>query len=217
MQNNGENFWTLGLFLGSYFLLSLPFDWVGGHRLPVLHGRSHESFGGWLLKWLRGAGIHLLYLWLSGYMILVMAGWLGMIGALLWVGIQMLLLTGFQIYVAIAVAPLPMDQRSHRGRFVYYVDSKDKSFTGGIHGMPGVEGIVMPVYWREKFSDKILEVLLARRHGAINSGSHGRGILLAIVVNLALFAVAAYLSPAGVATVEGLIQTSLFVQLVVCY
>ncbi|MEM7371098.1 MAG: hypothetical protein AAF587_20960 [Bacteroidota bacterium] len=202
-------FWTLGLFLGGYVLISFPFDWFGGHRLPVLHGRSHESFGKWGLKWLRGAGIHMIYLWISGYMILVMAGWLGILGALLWVGIQMLLLTGFQIYMAIAIAPLPMDQSSHRGRFVYYVNSVDKSFTGGIHGMPGVEGIVMPVYWKEKFSEKIMEVLLARRHGAINSGSHGRGILLAIGVNAALFAAAAYLSPLPLDTVGGLISTSL--------
>ncbi|GAB4411097.1 MAG: hypothetical protein OHK0039_15980 [Bacteroidia bacterium] len=204
---------VLGLFVLGYMLAALPFDWLGGYYLPQRHGRSGETAARWWLAWIRGAGLQAAYFWLAGYALLLATDWLGLPGAIGCVFVQMLLLTGFQLYVARGVAHLPMDDTADRGRFVFYLDSPDRSFTGGIYGIPGIESIVLPTYWRTRFPERVQEVFLARRHGAINAGSHGRGVLLAILWNTLLFALAAWLVPGGPATVAGLLCTSLLFSL----
>ena len=197
------------VFVLIYVLLSFPFDWIGGHRLPYAHGRSQDSFGRWLGKWARGAGIHAAILWLTGIMLWGASLWLGILGGLGWMAIMMLLLTGFQLFLAQGMATLPETIESNRGRWIFYVESEDRGFTGGVYGVPGKENIILPQYWKRKFDKKVNSALLARRHGAIITGSHGRGIGSAVLVNLALLGIALWLSPDGAASISGLVRTSL--------
>ena len=201
--------WMLGLFLLGYTLLTFPFDYWGGYHLPEKYGRSTQSFLKWLGKWGRGAGIHLLYLWASGSLILVLARTTGLIGVLVWLIVQMFLLIGIRAYLALAIAPMKLEQRSHRGRYVLMLDSADKSFTGGLQGLPGMASLVLPAYWEKRFPEKVMDVLLARRHGSLNTGQYGRGILLAIGWNVLLFAAASFLSLDDLGTLSGLLKTIL--------
>lgn len=197
----------LALFLLGYTLLLLPLEWVGGYYLPKRKGRITFSQGRWWSKWVRAAGVQGLFFWLAGVSTWHLAQWLGPVGGIGWVFILMLLLTGFQLYVALAVAPFQMQSFSHRGRMVYHLESADRRFTGGIYGIPGQESIVLPRYWKDRFPPNIYDILLVRRHGAINSGSHGRGILLAIAWDTLLFALASWLSPGGLETAAGFLST----------
>ena len=204
--------WTAGawlaLFLLVFNLLLLPLEWVGGYRLPAQKGRIQGSGLHWAGKWLRAATVQGLLYWLIGLSVYYITAWLGFWGGVGWVFILMLLITGFQLYIALAIAPIKMQSTSHRGRLLFYLDSADKRFTGGIYGVPGQESIVLPTYWKERFSAAVQDILLARRHGAINTGSHGRGVFLAIAWNTAGFALSAWLSTGGPGTVAGLLETS---------
>lgn len=192
------------VFLLVWFLVSFPFDLLGGYLLPVKYGRSIQSFGDWFLSWIRGAGIQFAYFALNAWSLLGIAGFLGLWGAVGWVAIQMILLGSLQVWVARAIAHFPDKPENDRGRLVLYLENKDKTFTGGIGGLPGNEVLVMPGYWKEKFSEKTLKLLLSRRHGAILSKGHGRGFLFAFLWNVLIFTLAGYLAEISTATFEAL-------------
>ncbi len=195
------------LFLLFWFLLSFPFDLIGGYFLPTKYGRSIESFGPWLAKWARGAGVQLLYFAFNAWALLGIADLLGLWGAVGWFALQMILLGNLQVWIARAVAHFPSKPENDRGRLVLYLDNRDKAFTGGIGGIPGNEVLVMPKYWKEKFTEKVLKLLLSRRHGAVLSKGHGRGFLFAFLWNLALFIGASYLGGLEDGTFESLFTT----------
>lgn len=200
-------------FLFAWFLLSFPFDLLGGYVLPVKYGRSIEGFLSWLGKWARGAGVQFIYFALNAWALLGIADLLGLWGAAGWVAIQMILLGNLQVWMARAVAHFPDKPENDRGRLVLYLENSDKAFTGGIGGLPGNEVLVMPTYWREKFSEKTLKLLLSRRHGAILSKGHGRGFLLAFLWNILVFLLAGYLGGLEVSTFESLFMTFVYFSL----
>ncbi|MEM6801227.1 MAG: hypothetical protein AAF696_07470 [Bacteroidota bacterium] len=195
------------LFLLGWFVISFPFDIVGGYMLPTRYGRSIDSFGEWLGKWIRAAGIQLIYFGLNAWALLGVAELLGIWGGIGWFAFQMILLGNLQVWVARAIAHFPDKPENDRGRLVLYLDNSDKAFTGGIGGLPGNEVLVMPKYWKDKFSEDLLKLLLSRRHGAIQSKSHGRGFLLAFLWNLILFTLAAFLGGLEASTFESLFWT----------
>ncbi|MEM7658059.1 MAG: hypothetical protein AAF399_18175 [Bacteroidota bacterium] len=206
--------WLAVILLGYSFLL-LPFDWVGGHVLPNKHGRSTRSLGRWLLNWVRGMSIQTAYLWISGSLLMIVSDWLGFGGTLIWLGFSMFVLVAIRLYLAVTIAPLRLTPTSHRGRFLNVIDSPDKSFTGGLTGFPGMASLVMPQYWQERFSEGVYEVLLARRHGLLNTGHYGRGILMAVFWNVGLFALASWLAPQPLSSLSGLLQSAGFFTLFV--
>ena len=200
----------LSVFTLLYILVSFPFDLIGGFILPQKYGRSLISFIRWLGIWARAAGIHGLYYLLNGYMLYIMGDWLGLAGAVLWVIIQMILLGNLQVWVARALVRFKTKPENDRGRLVLYLDNQDKAFTGGIAGFPGNEVIVMPHYWRERFSEDVVSMLLTRRHGVVMTGNHGRGFLLAVLSNAVLFGLAAWLGEIAAGTIESTICTILW-------
>lgn len=196
--------------LGGYVLLNFPFDLYGGYLLPSRHGLTADQLGTWLGKWARGAGIHLICLFIGGYGIILMGQWVGVWGVVGWVAIQMVLYNAFQYHLMMAIAGRSREAESDLGRQVLIVETGEKAFTGGISGLPGQESIVMPAYWKQRFPERVNKVLLARRHGAINTGSHGRGMIAAFIWNLLFSTVAILLSHASVGTLAGWIE-------IICY
>ena len=191
--NEWPAFLSVGLCVGIYLAISFPFDFTGGYILPKRYGRSIMSFTSWLKAWIRAVGVHSLYFWLNAYLVLQIAQWLGLAGAVGWLVIQIILLSNMKLWIARLMVGFKVKMENDRGRLVLYLDHPDKGFTGGIAGMPGNEAIVMPAYWKTRFSEKVLDMLLTRRHGAINTRGHGRGFLWALLWNTGLFALACWL------------------------
>ena len=107
--------------------------------------------------------------------LLVLGKWGGYLAIAGWTFVWMLLLTGFRQYLARLMAPFTVKYESNRGRLVFFFETNDRGFTGGISGIPGQESIIMPSYWKEKWKDVVFDLQLSRRHGSLNTGSHGAG------------------------------------------
>ena len=206
----------IGIFaLGTlgYIVISLPFDYIGGHYLPYKYGRSMLGTIPWGKRWARAATIHGLYMGLNAWMLYLISSWLGILGAIGWMLIQIILLGNLQVWVARALVHFVSKPENDRGRLILYLENQDKAFTGGVGGFPGNEVIVMPLYWKQRFPEKIMEMLLTRRHGVIMTGNHGRGFLVATLSNLVCFSLAAYLGGIGNGTVGGTVFTILWFSL----
>lgn len=188
------------------FLL-LPLDFIGGYVFPRQHGKSLQTQGQWWLAWGRGLLIWLGYMALISYTLVGIGNWIGNWGAIGWMAIMTLLLIGFQQYMARLVAGFKVQPGSNRGRLLFVFDTPERSFTGGISGMPGQESVIMPRYWYEQFGEKVADLQLARRHGALNTGSHGRGVLIAFFMNVLLFGLAVWLSNEAPGTTAWLLKT----------
>lgn len=188
-------------------LVSLPMDWLGGYWLVHRYSRSSIKAGEWWLGWAKAATIQSLIMGLNLLVLGAATVWLGWLGALGWLFISMMIFLGFQFYLHVAMTWQPHVMENNQGRLLFVVDTADRTFTGGIFGIPGKESIVYPKYWQERFGKSVNQLLIARRHGAVNIGSHGRGVLLAIGWNLGLFALAMFLSPELPSTGLGLIST----------
>ena len=198
---------STGLFAAIYLLLSFPMDLIGGHILPSRYGRSILSIQEWFKGWARAAGIHGLYYWLNSYLLLQIAQWLGLGGAVGWLVIQIILLGNLKIWIARLLVNFEVKTENDRGRLAIYMDHADKGFTGGIAGMPGNEVIIVPMYWKNRFSEKVMTMLLTRRHGAINTQGHGRGFLWALLWNAGMFALAGWIGGVDAGNLHSLLST----------
>jgi hypothetical protein len=195
------------LLVGVWTLGSLPLDWLGGYWLPQRHARSQDTLLTWLGRWGRAGLTQGTFYVLNLTMLSLMSGWLGWLGALGWLLISMLLLLGFQFYLHLGLTWATHRLENDQGRLLFVVAHHDRGFTGGIYGLPGKESIVYPQYWRERLREPVNQFLINRRHGAINTGAHGRGVLLALGWNLLLFAGALVLSGSLPDSSQGLLQT----------
>jgi hypothetical protein len=198
---------ALALLLGGWLLISLPLDWVGGYWLPARYARSQASAGQWMLNWAKASLTQTSFFYLNLLALSAMTNWLGFVGAIGWMCLSMVILLGFQFYLHVGITWAAHRLENDQGRLLFVVDHADRSFTGGIFGLPGKESIVYPRYWRDRFRAPVNRMLINRRHGAINTGAHGRGVMLAFGWNLLLFAGAMLLSRALPNTVVGLCQT----------
>ncbi|MEM6262227.1 MAG: hypothetical protein AAGI38_06955 [Bacteroidota bacterium] len=207
----------LAAFFGAYLLITFIPDLLGGWVLPNKYERRVPPFGQWLGKWLRASLIHASYLLLAAYLLLVVGKTLGTWAAVALMVVHMLFMTRMQYELARLIAPLfergelkeKIGLKFPGMRFVF-VDAPDPGFTGGIAGGLRRETILVPNHWQESTKGEMLDVLKARRVGAILSGSRTRGVLLAILWNALLFTLAILLSPEGVATVNGVVTTSFY-------
>lgn len=203
------NLIPIGIYLGIYVLISIPGDFIGGYFLPKRYGKKIMSFSKWIKAWARGTAIHFLFLWLFGASLLFISLWVGKWGTIGLMVILMMFLTGMQLYIAQLVGGFTTKMESSKGRPVLYFKNRDVRFTGGISGLPGKESIVLPQSWTRHFSSKMQEMLLARRHGTINTGLHGKGIFYAVLANLVFFTASVFLSGPEIATPSGIISISL--------
>jgi len=183
------------LWVGGYLLISLPFDFMGGYLLPQRFSRKHLELTPWLVGWVKAVAVQGIFLWGNAMLLQSMTRWLGWGGALSWVAFAMVILIGFQFYLHLGMNWAGHTVENNQGRLLFLTEHQDNSFTGGIFGLPGKESIVYPADWQEKFPDKVNKLLIARRHGAVNTGTHGRGVILAFLWNIALFGLALFLTP----------------------
>ncbi len=195
----------IGGLVGMFLLFGLPVDFLAGYWLPRRFARQQQEVKEWLISWSKAATIQGIFLWLNLGMMVAMSAWLGWIGSIGWFFLSMMLLVGFQFYLHIGLTWARHEMENNQGRLLFVVEHQDRSFTGGIYGLPGKESIVYPRYWRERFPDGANRLLVARRHGAVNTGSHGRGVLLGFGSNLLCFGLALFLSPAPLHQFPGLL------------
>jgi hypothetical protein len=167
---------ALGTFWGLYVVIHTPFDFLGGFVLPKVYGQASLNFISWLGKWSRGVLLHAAMLWASSLIIFAVADQWGEWMAVVWVTIQMFLMTQFQLPLARLFTSIRIGKvsrfRSQKDpelddfRF-YTVESEDQAFTGGVVGVPGKESIVLPFSWKNKISEEVFSILRARRVGAV--------------------------------------------------
>ena len=198
-----ETVWgfLLILFIGQSII-----EYIGGYALPNKHGQSLLSHSGqWIGQYLRGLIIYLVYYAFNGYMLMLMAQTLGLGGAIGWFVIQMLMLMGFRQYLARGIHAFKTRFETNRGRPIFYMDTDDRGFTGGISGIPGQESIIFPAYWEKKFSPEVSDALLAMRHGVLNTGGHGKGFFLILLIHTALISLSMWVIPEPLGSLEWLI------------
>jgi len=188
-----DQWWIYPVFLGGYLFWQFPYELLAGYLLPKRHGRYLGSAGKWLLGWLRAVAVMLIFWMLHGLMLVILGDWGGQLAVAGWVFLWMLLLAGFRQYLARLIAPFKIRYESNRGRMVFYFNTEDRGFTGGISGMPGQESIIMPAYWQKKWEPEIFDLQLSRRHGSLNTGSHGAGLFSSLFLQTGLFFLASFL------------------------
>ncbi len=219
----------LALIVLGYSLISLPFDFIGGHVLPRRYRRTIQTIPQYLLRWLRGVLVQGVIMYLTG-MLLVTAGKQSgsvFLVAVL-VGIVMAVLLAAQDWLARLVSGFqrltvdlsPYAERLRRWGLelpentVVYAHS-DPSFVGGLTGLTGGEKLIIPAKWFTELTPDQLAAQLARRVGAVRRDSRGRGVWLALLWNFAGFWIAASLAggAVGVNSARGLLETILYFNL----
>lgn len=212
----------LALWLAVVALMSLPFEALGGYVLPKRHGRRHPEGGDWAVGWLRGALVITLIMSLSGALVILGGTYAGRIGAVGILGLVIVTLAGLQCWIARLVGGLrvvrpSLDALEEELRGMGFVtpqmivlESEDEGFTGGIVGLPTAEKIVLPLRWVQALEPKALAVLVARRSTLVDRGLRAMGLAGALAWTLVAFGLASYLPGAGVASVAGLLTTSLW-------
>ena len=207
-------FLSIGIFLLTFVAIHIPGDLMGGYFLPKMYGKKMMPFGKWFSGWVWGMLIQLGLLWAIAGVLYGLSNWLGIWGAAGGLAIIMMFLTGFQLYIAQLIGRFTFKVDSHKGRPILYFNNRDVRFTGGISGIPGKESIVLPQSWQRHFSQAMQEMLLARRHGAINTGTHGKGIFYAFLSNALFFAAALFLIEYPIDSVSGIVSVSLWFTLI---
>lgn len=213
-----------GTFWGCYILLGFPLDFIGGYLLPRKYSRSSSTFLNWFSKWCRGSILHGAYMWLGSMALIRVAEHLGLWGSIAFVGVHMLLMTRFQLFLAQLIAPL-RSLSSARLKFdsgalsrlrIHTVESEDEAFTGGVTGHPGRERIILPAHWKDQVPGEIMGALKVRRLATVLSGSRTRGLLAALIWNLVWFAIAVGLTPYSLNSVSGILTTVFWFSLFCC-
>ncbi len=209
--------------LALYIALSGPFDLFGGYLLPCGHGRMCRTFPAFLWSWVRGVTVHAVCLGLCGLAVLSagrVGGFAGAAGAVL---LLMLVLLAAQSPLAKLVgglrsAPAELEPaatilgqwRLRPPANVAILAGIDAGFVGGLAGLPGFERLVVPGLWAGHLGAESIAVQIARRAVALATGARRRGVLLALLWNLAGFSLAYLMPGAGVNTVAGLVTLSLW-------
>lgn len=205
--------WQIAAFVGIYIAISAPFDLLGGFVLPRRYQRTNVAFASYLVLWTRGAFVHGLLLIGCGFLILIAAREYGTSGGASVFAILMLLMLAFQFRFAqliggISRASVTSDNILPQNAIV--AANSDEGFVGGYTGWPGMETLVVPQHLIVRLSDSALQLQLTRRQQALATNSRTRGIVLAILWNLGGFLLAVTVSGSDLATVAGLVTTSLW-------
>ena len=204
----------LGLLLGAYALISLPFDWLGGWLLPKRYGRPVRPFSRYLVAWLRGVLVQGLVMLGIGLLTLAGGRAFGVVGAVTVVTLAMLVLLTLQFALARLVGALPR-RRPPAGAHLASVRRPDVlavadvGFVGGWTGWPGFERLVVPYHWVDELTPEELELQMLRREAVLASGGRALGVWIAVAWNLAGFGIAVALV-GGVTHVTQLVTIALY-------
>lgn len=172
-------------------LLQWPFDAWGGLHLPRKHGRWPIDTASWLSKWARGAAVQVALWTVIGLTALSASRAGGPALALLTLGVWMVALLAAQGPLAVLTGGLrpttlppgalpwsgPPDQ-------VQVVESADPGFAGSWVGLPGLETLIVPARWVERWPRRILHTALLRRETALREGHRTLGLMSAVIFHL---------------------------------
>ena len=203
---------NLGFWIALYLLISFPFDYHGGVRIPRRFASPSRTASQFTRRWIRGAGVHGLALWTIGVLMLV-ANQVGewalttLVFTIVVIG-----LIQFQLPLARSVASFKTRSSqaiSARQRQVE-LDTDETAFSGGITGWPGFERVLLPSKWKKKLGPDAYERLVFRRNLAISSGSRTRG-LLAVLAWVSLgFVLALWINHETMNTALGIVRFALW-------
>lgn len=187
----------VGLLIGLWTLLSLPFDLIGGYLMPRAFKREVGSFSRRLAILVRGAFCHAGFLWMvsAGYLLAAhVGGW-----ALVPVVAVVFLIQ--QIAGQKSFARLVGDLSESKNAPVEsrvvpisFASSREASFSGGIVGWPGNDRIVVAEEWRQKLEPRLYELFVGRRIAAVELGLRRRGVVISFLWNMVGIFGASYLS-----------------------
>jgi hypothetical protein len=208
LSGGTADFTSFLMFFASAALLLLPFDLIGGIWIPVSLESQTLKASVWLRRWARSVGIQIIFYSVTFFVYLqvgqgIGTPWLIVIFAM----IQIALLAGQELIWRIMAA----QNAGVAGRgAIQFVPHFDPRFAGGITGMPGFESIVIPADWQTRLAPSNLEMLIARRIAARNSGGRVRGVLWAMLWNIISLTVAILLTGGAIVSVADLVTTFLW-------
>ncbi len=209
--------WTLVAVVLAVVLLQLPLDILGGYVLPKRFGRTNMKIGSFFVRWISAVVTQSMLFVCTALAMLAVGRVGGVPGVLALVLLTALAYLVFQRHIALLVAGIRCfrpednshwrDQLGERTTRLMVAEHSDPGFTGGIVGLPGRERIIVPRLWIEGFTKQQLQFLIARREAAIQSGSHSRGVGVAMAWILVGFLISTWLPRAGVESVAQLVTT----------
>jgi len=214
---------AIGMALGSYILISLPFDLFGGYWIQRWYQRAPLAFGFFLTRLVQGVFWQSLIMAICGLAIMQAARFHGLAASVLCVGVLMTALLWGQSSIARLVGrlrridadllPISAALKSwaiHPPDTLIY-GATDPGFVGGLIGWPGRASIVIiPAFWLTRLTPEECAVEIARRWGTVTTAAWARGVILALVWNLMGFWLAAELSGSDLRQPAGLITTALW-------
>ena len=212
---DGGPLWTeWAAFVTLYFIytvLMLPFDVVAGFLLPCRHHRLCIPFPLFLMRWVRGVTVQGLVMTLSGLLLFEAGRARGLWAAAGMLVLLQFALISFQLFMARLAGGLGIARRSAETGALRIAEMHglDSGFTGGISGLPGVETVVLPDFWRKHLPERAFQAEILHRTGALRSGARIRGMALAMLWNLAGFVICAHLPGAGVERLWEFVSTLL--------
>lgn len=205
-----------------YISASFPGDLLGGYLLPRRYGRTKLDLPSFLRSWMRGVVFQSLLVGSCALIVLKAASRGGTLAGIgIFVLLMICLLNG-QLTVARLVgglrqssggAPVSLRellQTEPKNPEMLIYDSTDAAFVGGLVGLPGRERLVLPSAWLEALPTDAVRMQVTRRVAALVTGARSRGVGLALIWNLAGFAMASQLPRASLSTAAGLIDAGLW-------
>ena len=214
LQDRGGSFVDdaslLLLGLGSFALVALPFDLIGGYWVPKIFGQATPNAPRFLSSWLRGVSILIAVACANGMILLAAGRAGGRPAAMLTFVLLALTMTQFQEPLARLVGGLRRSAKTVPGAEnrdeVIVLEGADPGFSGGFTGLSAA--LVIPDRWVHAFDSDSLGLLIERRHRILRSGAWRRTLALAIGWNALGFLLCSYLPGAGVGSIAQLATTA---------
>ncbi|MCU0228003.1 MAG: hypothetical protein MUF01_10225 [Bryobacterales bacterium] len=175
---------ALAMVVGTHLVVQLPFDWLGGVRLPAQFGRPTVTW----TRLLRGVGLQAITWWTASLAIYVAGHAAGIGGALAVLMAGMVTLIAIQGALARLVGgwKVAVDPKG-----AWLAGSTDPAFVGGWVGLGAWRRLVMPAWW----SPAMRSVQQQRRQEVLRSGARTFGLLVAVAYNGVGFAASFALAP----------------------
>lgn len=185
------------LVFAAHALVLVGVEYVGG----ALVVRQRLSAAGWLRRWVRGVLGYATVLAIGTFVMALaasLAGYAGLVSAVIGVGIGLLAAQGVlaRVFAPLSIEPADESLREQllaggiRADCVRIVDAEDEAFVGGWVGLLKPQ-LWIPRRWTAPSHGRLLEVQLVRRHAQFISGARRRGIWRAAAwpaLGVALFA-----------------------------
>ncbi|MCP4885199.1 MAG: hypothetical protein GY904_01090, partial [Planctomycetaceae bacterium] len=195
-----QQVWLIPTALAAFFLLLVPFDFLGGFVLPKRFARSQQTFADWSKRYLPGVIQQWLVYSIVATLLAVLAASYGVAMAVVFTALVMLVMVvirdlGMSHQQVDELKNSPTLQKAIRSvegwgisvNRISIADHRDSGFTGGIVGFGKWSTIVIPRRWLA-FEAERLATAIARRALAIQSGSYTIGIVASSGFNLVGFA-----------------------------